>query len=98
MILKSRQPSEVIAPESIKTKRARAKLLKQLSSIESKINQKALEKKSLEIHRWIARHAPTRIVLHSKTISLFDENKNAALLSKKVESFAAKLREESQIV
>jgi hypothetical protein len=96
--LRNRQNSEVIAPESIKTKRARSKLLKQVASIESKISAKALEKKSLEIHRWIARHAPSRVVLHSKTISLFDENRNAAILSKKIEVLAARLREEMRPV
>ncbi len=93
--LKNRSNSEGIAPESIKTKKARAKLLKQLEAVESKINSKALEKKSMEIHRWIARHAPGRVVLRSKNISLFDENKNAADVSRKIETLALRLRQDT---
>jgi cephalosporin-C deacetylase-like acetyl esterase len=73
-----------VAPESVKTRRAREKLRKQFEDLEKKITPKALEKKSLEIHRWIARHAHHRIVLHTKTISLFDENQNTAKLSQRI--------------
>lgn len=94
--MKNRSANEGIAPESVKTKKAREKLLKQVASVESRINLKALERKSMEIHRWIARHAPSRIVLRSKAISLFDENKNAAQASKKIVGVVTKLRQEIQ--
>ena len=94
--MKNRSANEGIAPESVKTKKAREKLLKQVASVESRINLKALERKSMEIHRWIARHAPNRIVLRSKAISLFDENKNAAQVSKKIVGVVMKIRQEIQ--
>ncbi len=79
------------APESAKTKRARDKLRKQFEDYEKKITQQALEKKSLEIHRWIARHAHHRVILHTKTISLFDENQNTAKLSQRIVKLAQSL-------
>ena len=79
------------AQESAKTKRARDKLRKQFEDYEKKITQQALEKKSLEIHRWIARHAHHRVILHTKTISLFDENQNTAKLSQRIVKLAQTL-------
>lgn len=72
------------AEESPKTQKARKKLQKQLDAVDKLITQQALERKAIEIHRWIARHAPNRVVLKSKAISLFDENQNAAPESQKV--------------
>ena len=66
-----------IAEESPKTRKAREKLKKQLEANDKKITPQALERKSIEIHRWIARHAQNRVILKSKSISLFDENQNA---------------------
>jgi hypothetical protein len=79
------------APESAKTRRAREKLKKQFEETQRKITPQALEKKSHEIHRWIARHAHNRVVLRSKTISLFDENQNTAKLSERVSKLAQSL-------
>lgn len=73
-----------IVDESAKIKKSRNKLIKQLKKIDQLITQEALNKKALEIHNWIARHANYRIILKSKNISLFDENKNTAKLSKYV--------------
>ncbi len=84
MTTEQQNDEKVIAQESAKTRRAREKLRKQFEDIEKKITPKALEKKSLEIHRWIARHAHHRVILHTKTISLFDENQNTAKLSQKI--------------
>jgi hypothetical protein len=80
-----------MAPESAKTRRAREKLKRQIEETQKKITQQALEKKSHEIHRWIARHAQHRVVLRSKTISLFDENQNTAKLSERVSKLAKTL-------
>jgi hypothetical protein len=81
-----------IAKESEKTRKAREKLKRRLEAIDQKITPHALEKKSIEIHRWIARHAPQRIVLKTKTISLFDENKNTAAISQKISKIAVMLQ------
>jgi hypothetical protein len=85
---------KVIAEESSKTRKAREKLKKQLDAFEKKITPQALERKTIEIHRWIARHASHRIVLRTKAISLFDENQNAAKLSEKVAGIAENLKQE----
>ena len=80
-----------IAEESSKTRKAREKLKKQLDANDKKITPQALEKKSIEIHRWIARHAQNRVVLKSKSISLFDENQNAAGVSNRVSNFVEQI-------
>jgi hypothetical protein len=72
------------ADESYKTKKVREKLKKHLEKIDSQITQQELNRKIVEIHRWIARHAPNRVSLKNKSISLFDENQNAAKASQKI--------------
>jgi hypothetical protein len=81
-----------IAKESEKTQKAREKLKRRLKAIDEKITPHALEKKTIEIHRWIARHAQHRVVLKTKTISLFDENKNTASTSQKINKIAAMIQ------
>lgn len=76
------------AEESQKTQKAREKLKKKLEALDQKITPQALEKKTIEIHRWIARHASSRVPLKNKSISLFDENQNAADLSQRVRLLA----------
>lgn len=83
-----------LAEESEKTKRARQKLKRRLEMIEQQVTPKALEKKSIEIHRWIARHAAQRVVLRTKAISLFDENKNTAETSRRIAKLAETLQKE----
>lgn len=80
-----------IAEESLRTKRAREKLRKRLDALDQKITPQALEEKSIEIHRWIARHAEKRVVLREKSISLFDENQNAAQLSQRIAKIAERI-------
>lgn len=80
-----------LALESEKTKKAREKLRKKLESLEQKITPQALERKSLEIGRWIERHAPQRVILKQK-MSLFDENKNTAEVSAKVAKLAINIQ------
>ena len=58
----------------------------------------ALEKKSLEIHRWIAKNSSERVVLYSKNISLFDENQNTAKASQRVSSVAEKIQNEMKLL
>ena len=80
-----------IAPESIKTKRAREKLRKQWEEQSQLITEAALEETGDKIRKWIAANAPNRVPLKEKSIRLFDQNQNAATLSQKVQSFAKKL-------
>ncbi|MCB1080292.1 MAG: hypothetical protein KDK69_00585 [Chlamydiia bacterium] len=81
-----------LAEESHKTKKTREKLRKHLAEMDENITPQALKRKSSEIHRWITRHASERIVLRSKSISLFDENQNTAELSQKVALVVEQLR------
>lgn len=81
-----------LAEESFKTKRARQKLKKRLASMDAKITKKALEEKTMEIHKWISRHADRRIILKEKNISLFDENQNTVDVSHKISKLAEKLK------
>lgn len=79
-----------LATESEKTKKAREKLKKRLDMMDQKITKEALDRKSIEIQRWIARHADHRIALREKSIALFDENQNAAEISFKISKIAEK--------
>lgn len=83
-----------IAEESYKTKKTREKLRKQLEDHQKQITPQALEEKTIEIQQWIARRASERVVLRDKSISLFDENQNAAKLSQKVSVIAEQLKTE----
>jgi hypothetical protein len=85
---------KLIAEESVKLRKAREKLKKQLEAYDRKITPQALEKKTIEIHRWIARHASQRVVLKSKSISLFDENQNAATVSQRVSGLVNQIQKE----
>jgi hypothetical protein len=86
-------PKKQIAEESLKTKKAREKLMKRLKEVDAKITKDALERKSIEIHRWISRNVDRRVTLRDKSISLFDENQNVAEISQKIIKVAEKLRE-----
>ncbi len=88
----SEKERKKIAEESHKTRKAREKLKKQFDAFEKKITPQALEKKAIEIQRWIARHASSRVALKTKSISLFDENQNAACLSQRVGLLADQIK------
>ena len=88
-----KNPSKSLVDESLRTKKTREKLKKHFEALDQTITPQALKRKSLEIHRWIARHASERIVLKAKSISLFDENQNTAKLSQKVSKLAGNLQE-----
>ena len=91
-----KERKKLIAEESLKTRKAREKLKRQLDAFEKKITPQALEKKSIEIQRWIARHAAHRVALKTKSVSLFDENQNAADLSQRVRQFSEQIKKEFQ--
>ncbi len=80
----------VIAEESQKTKKARRKLKERLDEIEKKVTPQALQEKTQETERRIARHAPDRMQVQ-KDISLFDGNQNPAKPSKAVAKLAEEL-------
>lgn len=94
----TKDKKKAFAEESVKTRKAREKLRKKLEAIEKRITPQALEEKTIEIHRWIERHASQRTILRSKTISLFDENQNTAELSKKVVELAEQLKKEFAVL
>lgn len=85
-----------IAPESLKTKRAREKLLKAWEEEKEYFTPKAIEETVDKIHKWIADNAKNRIQIKEKSIKLFNQNKDAAGLSKKVQQFAEKLKDDMQ--
>jgi hypothetical protein len=83
-----------IAPESSKTKRAREKLQRQWDEQKLLITEAALADTVDKIHKWIASHAVNRVHVQKKDIRLFDQNQNAAALSRKIQHFAKKLNED----
>ncbi len=85
-----------IVDESLQVKKAREKLRKKLESTEEKVTKQALERKSMEIHRWIAKNSSDRVVLVDKEIALFDENRHAAKVSQKVIAVAEKIQKDAQ--
>jgi hypothetical protein len=84
--------------ESVQICKAREKLKKRMEALEKKMTTQALEKKSLEIHRWIAKNSSERVVLYSKNISLFDENQNTAKVSQRVSTVAEKIQKEMKLL
>jgi hypothetical protein len=84
-----------IAEESAKTRKAREKLKKQLDALERKVTPQALQRKTIEIHRWIERHASSRVALKNKSIALFDENQNAAKISHRIALLAQQMKKEA---
>ncbi len=90
--MRDKHQSKLPAEEKLRTKKIREKLQKRLREMDQSITPQALEKKSREIHRWICLHAHCRVMLKSKAVSLFDENRNAAKLSQKVSQFSLRLK------
>ncbi len=80
-----------LATESLKTRRAREKLLKQWESEKKHITPKAIAETTDKIRKWIADNAKHRVPIKEK-IELFNQNKDAAVLSKKVQQFAERLK------
>lgn len=81
-----------VAPESNKTKRAREKLIKQLEKEQQQITPQALKATAEKIYKWIGDNAKQRVAIKKKSIRLFNQNKDAASLSKKVQMIAASLQ------
>lgn len=92
MTLRKRLKLGLVAEESEKTRKARAKLKEKLERTEKKIGGEGLEKKSQEIAEWIERHSHERVAV-KKDISLFDQNQNSAKMSRSVEKIAEEINE-----
>ena len=90
MTLKKSLILGVLAEESGKTKKARAKLKNKLEVTEKRLKNQTLDKKSQEISKWIERHASDRVMV-KKDISLFDQNRNSAKMSRNIEKLAEEL-------
>ena len=84
---------KIIVEESEKTKRAREKLKQKIDRTDKKITEKALKETSQEIAGWIERHSTDRILVE-KDISLFDQNRNSAKMSRSIEKLAEELKNE----
>lgn len=80
------------AQESAKVRKARDKLLRQLKKEEEFFTPKAMEDTVEKIHKWIADNAKHRIKIKKKSLNLFNQNKEAAAISKKVEQIAENLK------
>lgn len=85
-----------IAEESAHTRKVREKLEKKIEKMEKRITPEALKKKVTEIHKWIAKNAADRVILRSKSISLFDSNQNTAQTSKKILGVMEQLQKDMQ--
>ncbi len=81
-----------IAPESPKTKRAREKLIKQWEAEKIQITPMAIKSTLDKIHQWIADNAKDRVSIKEKSIKLFNQNMDAARVSKKVQMIAERIK------
>ena len=88
---------KILVHESVQVAKAREKLKKRMEDVEKNVTAQALEKKSMEIHRWISMNASDRVVLHKKNISLFDENQNTAKVSQRIHTVAEKIQSEIKV-
>jgi hypothetical protein len=81
----------VLAPESQATQKVREKLRQEWEEQALLITDSALASTIEKIHHWIALNAGHRVTLRKKEIHLFDQNQNAAALSRKVQEIASKI-------
>lgn len=81
-----------LAPESTKTRRAREKILKAWAEEQAQITPQALKRTVDTIHKWIADNAKDRTQIKGKSITLFNQNQNAAAISSKVHGIAERLQ------
>lgn len=83
---------KTIASESEKTKKARKKLQEQWAEQAAYFTTEAKARASDEIRKRIADHVKDRLPVKGK-IELFNHNKDPAILSKKVQMLAERLKE-----
>lgn len=84
-----------IVEESAQTRKTREKIKKKNEFLDQRITVQALEEKAIEIHKWLAKQGSERITLRSKGVCLFDENQNAAEMSRKMQGLADQIRREN---
>ena len=80
-----------IAEESSKVRRTREKIEKQLQKEKKQVTPEALAQCVEKIAKWIAHNQPNREVIMKSSCQLFNQNQNAAEVSKKVQLFARSL-------
>jgi hypothetical protein len=80
-----------IVPESSKILKARQKLQEEWARLDVLITPSALAATIEKIHSRIAQNSMHRVSLRKKEIRLFDQNKNAAALSRKVQILAKRI-------
>lgn len=86
-----------LAPESLKTRRAREKLLKQWEAEKEHFTEKAIEETAEKIKKWIADNSKNRIqIKKDKSIKLFNHNHDSAEVSKKVQQLSERLKTDTQ--
>lgn len=86
------QLDKKLAQESSKIQRARRKLERQLQEWDRQVTDPALKKVVEQMRKWIADHAAIRISLKEKGgLCLFDQNRNTADLSQRVQKLQEKL-------
>lgn len=85
----------MIAEESIQIRRSRAKLADKLA--EQEITPEALKKTVAGIHKWIADNAQNRVRVETGEMRLFNGNKDAAAVSKRVAALASSLLQNGEI-
>ncbi len=69
---------KVKAKESPHVLKARQKLKQQIENEGKQLTGHALEKIRKTMRHWIERHAPERVDLKAKLVTLFDENRHSA--------------------
>lgn len=89
------ESKKMFAPESEKIRKVREKLLQQWAKQDSQITAQALSQTIEKIHQWISSNSMDRVPLKNKEIKLFDQNQNAASLSRKIQSIAERISRDS---
>ena len=80
------------APESPKTRKARKKLLATWNEERELFTPQAIKETVNKIHKWIADNAKYRVPIKGKSIRLFNQNQNAAGISKKVQQVVEQIQ------
>ena len=75
------------APIEPRTQKILNRLKKRLDHFDKQITRERLDDSLTKIKYWIDRHTAQRVSLQSKDFKLFSEGRNAAKMSKRVESF-----------
>jgi len=80
------------APVEPRTQKILDKLKRRLDDLDKQITKERLEDSRTKIQYWIDRHTADRTPIQGKDFKLFTEGRNAAKMSKRVESFRQHLK------